>query len=73
VPKCFYLTSIGIVASGVLSVVSAKAQTKEAQSQPSPAYRAEDFMEFVGINGSPIVTNIHEDGPFKGAGRTRRP
>jgi hypothetical protein len=56
---------------GTFAVPEARAQT--TQPQPSPAYRAEDFMEFVGINGSPIISNIHEDGPFKGAGRTHSP
>ena len=37
-------------------------------SQPSPAFAADDFIDSIGINGSPIITNIHEDGPFKGAG-----
>jgi hypothetical protein len=69
--KFFRLIAFGVLVSGSLGVQLVQAQTPP--SQPSPAYRAEDFIEFVGINGSPIISNIHEDGPFKGAGRTHSP
>ena len=42
-------------------------------TQPSPAFAADDFIESVGVNGSPIQTRIYEDGPFKGAGKTFDP
>lgn len=48
-------------------------QVPRAAMQPSPAFRVDDFIESVGINGSPIVTRIYEDGPFKGAGKTFDP
>ncbi len=38
-----------------------------------PAYWADDFIDFVGINGSPIRTKVLTDGPFAGAGRTFDP
>ncbi|MBV9468829.1 MAG: hypothetical protein JOZ57_06250, partial [Abitibacteriaceae bacterium] len=40
------------------------------QPQPQPAFRAEDFLESVGINGSPLQYRVIADGPFKGAGAT---
>ena len=44
-----------------------------AQPYPQPAFRAEDFAEFVGINGSPVKFRVYEDGLFKGAGATYPP
>ncbi len=38
-----------------------------------PAYRANDFTEFVGINGAPIKTGIHRGGFLDGAGKTFEP
>ncbi len=41
--------------------------------QPSPAFAADDFIDSIGINGSPITTDNYEDGPYKDAGKTYDP
>ncbi len=38
-----------------------------------PAYRANDFSDFVGISGAPIKTGIHRGGSMDGAGKTFEP
>ena len=38
-----------------------------------PAYRANDFSDFVGISGAPIKTDIHVGGAHDGAGKTFEP
>ena len=38
----------------------------QAPAQPQPAFRADDFVNFVGINGSPLRTRVETAGPFKG-------
>ena len=48
-------------------------QAPPVPSQPSPAFRADDFVDSIGINGSPIQTNVHDSGPHKGAGITFDP
>ncbi|BCM94271.1 hypothetical protein IAD21_06174 [Abditibacteriota bacterium] len=45
----------------------------EPQVALQPAFRAEDFLESIGINGSPIQTRVETEGPFKGAGATFDP
>ncbi len=37
-----------------------------APAQPQPAFRADDFVNFVGINGPPLRTRVETAGPFKG-------
>ena len=37
------------------------------QPRPQPAFRAEDFVEFIGLNASPFDRYL-ASGPFKGAG-----
>ena len=38
-----------------------------------PAFRAEQFTDFVGINGSPLQFHVIPDGPYAGAGKTYDP
>ena len=38
-----------------------------------PAFRAEQFTDFVGINGSPLRFYVIPDGPYAGAGKTYDP
>lgn len=51
--------------------------TAQAQDRPTdaaqPAFRADQFTEFVGINGSPLRFYVIPDGPFAGTGRTYAP
>ncbi len=38
-----------------------------------PAFRAEQFAEFVGISGGPLQFHVIADGPYAGAGKTYDP
>lgn len=38
-----------------------------------PAFRADQFTEFVGISGSPLRFHVIPDGPYAGAGKTYDP
>lgn len=38
-----------------------------------PAFRADQFTEFVGISGSPLHFHVIADGPYAGAGKTYDP
>ena len=48
-------------------------QRAPVATQPSPAFRADDFIESIGINGSPIATKNYENGQFKDAGKSYDP
>lgn len=49
------------------------AAVANAAPTAQPTYRAEQFTDFVGINGSPIQLHVITDGPFAGAGKTYDP
>ncbi len=53
-----------------IGLLSALTLTAHAQT---PAYRADDFSDYVGISGAPVKTGIVPEGPMKGAGTTFEP
>lgn len=66
---------VSVAKTQVVSVAHAQVSPAVTQSSTryAPTFRADDFSDFVGINGAPIKTRIYQDGPFKGAGTTFDP
>ncbi len=52
------------------AVLAASVQMARADQ---PAFRADQFTEFVGISGSPLRFHVIADGPYAGVGKTSTP